>query len=87
MAHEATLLDPTYVKAYCRLGQGLAKQNENTKALEAYEETAVWEPSNLAVAKEIEDMKLQLAEKKALLDSIAKAESMDIDKSEAEAVR
>mmetsp|Transcript_5551 Transcript_5551/g.8187 ORF Transcript_5551/g.8187 Transcript_5551/m.8187 type:complete len:430 (+) Transcript_5551:33-1322(+) len=53
-AQRATKLDPTYVKAYWRLGQGLVAQEHYTEALAAYQTAANLEPQNKALRKEIE---------------------------------
>jgi len=86
-AREATFLDPTYVKAYWRLGQGLAKQKEYAEALEAYEQASAREPTNKAVRKEIELMKARVAEEAALLESTAQVETMDIEPVETKVVK
>lgn len=71
-ARKATEADPTYVKAWWRLGQALIVLEKHDKALDALTKAQSLEPSNKALIKEVEKVQQtidEMAKKKAEEDA------------------
>ena len=60
-AEMATVLDPTYVKGFWRLGSAHAvRPNETSQALQAYQSALALEPKNVALQKEVQKLEKRL---------------------------
>ena len=60
-AEMATVLDPTYVKGFWRLGSAHAiRPNETAQALKAYQSALALEPKNVALQKEVQKLEKKL---------------------------
>lgn len=84
-AQAAVDADPKYVKAYWRLGQAMTKLGDYEAALKTNQKALVLDPTNKALKKEIEKLKIKVVEDKARKEQEAK-EKEAADAAEAEAM-
>ena len=67
-ARAAAECDPTYVKAFWRLGQACFAQQQYAEALQAYETAQKLDENNKAVAKELQKTRKKIEEESKLLE-------------------